>query len=159
MTIDLSKIHPKVHSRYSPNLHKWLKSRTQGSAGFLLEHIKVYRHPNGVLYIGHKDADNSAWLNGSKLNEVLSFGSKAGVWAYSGMQNVPELSDFWESYERIGRCAIDPDHATYFTNDPKRWAVNGTHRECLWCGNHRQVLEKKVLRRTIETWKPIPLAV
>ena len=158
MIIDLSKIHPKVHSRYSPNLHKWLKFRTKGAAAFLLQHIKIYRHDNQFLYIGHKDDDSDTWLHGSRLNQVLCVGSRAEVWAYSGMGHAKEIPGFWEDYERIGRCAIDTEHKTYFTNDPQRWTANGNHRDCLWCGNHRQVLETKVLSRTVEIWTPITAA-
>ena len=53
----------------------------------------------------------------------------------------------WEEYQRIGRCAFDPEHRMNFRDwyHLARWDFKDvTHRTCNWCG--LQQVSKKVRR-------------
>ena len=51
-----------------------------------------------------------------------------------------EIEGFWQQYEAIGRCAIDPDHNMFFVGDEHRWRQEGDTRHCQWCGQVTQRL-------------------
>jgi hypothetical protein len=134
--------------RYSPNLRKWVRSMKARTYS-----LSVYRHSNGLLYIGEQFDDG--WFHGTKLNRVLGVGSKAETWAYSPRQlSLTCIADFWARYARIGRCAIDEAHSTYFVGDETRWLVEGDTRSCLWCGNHTQHLRRWLETVERERWEP-----
>lgn len=52
------------------------------------------------------------------------------------------LEGFWDSYLKVGRCAIDPSHSEHFM--ASRFREHESGRECLWCG-HQQ---RKVVTQT-----------
>lgn len=130
----LPLIDPKINPKFSPNLHAWIKKRWSHLAINL-----VVTNPDewGRRYIGHLDPEN--WLGCSKLNGVLCNGTKERTFAIPNHLGIDQT--FFDRYVRDGRCAIDPEHKTFFINDQTRWKEigSGLTRECLWCGHHVQV--------------------
>lgn len=131
----LSEIHPDRAAKYSPNLYQYLNGL--GQAALRITH--VFRKP----------ADNSLWIgyvydgmfSGSRLNQVLCYGKKAGTFSFVGLARELVLLDgFWGEYVARGRCAIDTAHVVSFLGG-ERWSQSGDNRICLWCG-HRQVLAR-----------------
>lgn len=134
--LDLKAISPASGDKFSPNLYKWLSSRSNPSRRL----YQVYRAPDGVLWIGDVDGD---WLTGCRLMGVLCNGIQEPSGAYAGLgARVTVIADFWARYEAIGRCAIDDTHERYFIGDETRWAVTGFSRSCLWCSNCTQITVK-----------------
>lgn len=133
--LDVQAVHPKNGAKYSPNLHKWLTAK---SAGHRARTSRVYSSTNRGLLIGRLD---DGYLIGTRLNDVLCNGAKAGSWAI-GARGLVEVADFWPRYLAEGRCAIDPEHAVCFVGDDTRWTQEGDTRACLWCGKARQVLAR-----------------
>ena len=133
----LPLINPKLGPKYSPNLHAWVR-RNWGDSGL---NIAVTSGLGVGTYIGVLHGDG--WMSGTQLNAVLCNGAKEKVWAlqpnHHGVRSGVDET-FWARYVSDGRCAIDPDHQTYFVGHETRWKVTGGVRECLWCGHHVQVL-------------------
>jgi hypothetical protein len=141
----LPLISPKLHPRYSPNLHAWISKHWKRTP-----HPIVVTNPTDYgLYIGLMHEDG--WMSGTSLNAVLCNGVKEKTWAmmpnHSGVKaGIDET--FWGSYIKNGRCAIDRDHGVHFVGDQTRWKAYGNIRECQWCSNHTQV--KKEWTETVE---------
>lgn len=152
---DLEAIKPdSKSSKYSPNLHKWLKSQRRPDL------IKVLTDTSsGVLIIGCVDNEygDGQWLHGTALMSVLRNGKKATCFAYpmGSRHAFVELPDFWERYKEDGRCAIDPNHERHFVGDESRWVNDGDTRECQWCGKRKERLETWVETVTRQGWKPV----
>lgn len=144
--LDLSAIDPRNGAKYSPNLYGFLSSRKNR---IIAKCARVYADTEGVLWVGYQDDD---YLIGARLMHVLCEGSRARVFAYAHIGALSELEDFWMRYVADGRCAIDPDHKTYFIGDETRWSGGGTERCCIWCGKARQRLERWVERVERERW-------
>jgi hypothetical protein len=141
----LPLISPKMHPRYSPNLHAWIRKQWQNTP----RPIVVMNPTEYGPYIGllHEDG----WMSGSRLNAVLCNGAKEQTWAIPPGHNGAKAGvdeTFWERYIKDGRCAIDRDHQVAFIGVETRWKVYGSIRECQWCCNHTQV--KKEWTETIE---------
>ena len=137
--INLSAIDPKRHSRYSPNLFKWLSNPDRKNS-YLFHEIKVYRDSENILWIGWFDLsvrDNYNFLS-VRLISVLC-DSKEN-WGWRNRENMTEIEGFWQQYEAIGRCAIDPDHNMFFVGDEHRWRQEGDTRYCQWCSRVTQRL-------------------
>lgn len=128
-------IAPARGAKYSPNLYKWLTKRDKKHR---IETSTVFRAPDGSLWIGM--IDENIFLIGSRLMAVLCHGAKAETMAYplNKIGPLEEMTDFWDRYMAVGRCAIDPKHERYFVGQETRWLVEGETRRCLWCGNARQ---------------------
>lgn len=132
--LDVAAIHPRNGAKYSPNLHAWLTLRSKKHRA---ETSRVFADKDGTLWIGFLD---DGYLIGSRLMSVLCEGKKAESFAFGYLGKLDEVPDFWARYTAVGRCAIDPAHKMYFVGDDTRWRTAGDKRECLWCGNHAQVL-------------------
>lgn len=139
-----------VGEKYSPNLNKWLAKNQRHRAP------SVFRWQEGGFYIGWREDDD--WFSGTRLRSVLCDGRKAQVYAHvpSWGTELILIPDFWERYAKIGRCAIDEDHTTAFIGDQTRWAVVEDTRECLWCGDCRQILHRWQETVDHQAWKPNP---
>lgn len=135
---DTSLINPRLHSRYSPNLYKWL---TFGPGKNLVHVLGVFRDSKGTLWIGHHDGDFPRELIGARLNGVLCNGSREQTAAWQRL-DLTEIEDFWVRYVAVGRCAVDVSHSISFVGNDQRWATNGDKRLCLWCGNTSQTLKR-----------------
>ena len=135
--LDIKKINPKNHPRYSPNLYKWIMNRNNPTRKWA---SRVYKDSDGTLWIGFIDDGD---FIGARLMSVLCNGSGAWSACYGSLKlGLVEVIDFWDDYIKRGRCAIDQDHSMYFIGDETRWRAEGDTRECLWCGNVRQRLKK-----------------
>lgn len=151
MAPDLKAIAPAMGTKYSPNLHAWLKARDRKYRGELPS--KVYRDAKGTLWIGYKDFPDDC-LIGSKLIGVLCNGVKESTAAY--FLKLEAVPDFWERYQRDGRCAIDPGHDMGFVGDEGRWSHGEENRTCIWCGNATQVLRRWTETISHEQWISTP---
>ena len=163
-TLTLKQIAPAVSGAFSPNLHKWMRSRGHVFRdGGVLQ--SVYRiKPGtrlaesfgaGTLMIGYRTDDYAGDTDfiGVRLMAVLCQGTKAGSFCYAGAsQELDEVADFWDQYLKVGRCAIDPEHRRHFIGD--RYGMHGDTRICLWCGTKHQ---RVTTPRTVfdESWKQI----
>ena len=143
----IQNIHPKLGEKYSPNLYAWLTKKNNTHRAW---NSRVYQDKEGTFWIGFNDGN--VFMCGSRLMGVLCNGAKEGTGAYSNMQSMTEITDFWERYMDIGRCAIDIDHKMYFINDDNRWKVEGDQRECQWCGNCTQTKHVHEEVKVIERW-------
>ncbi len=130
----LPQIDPRLGSKYSPNLHAWIRKNWKNSGLPLV--VTTPRSGDGVRYIGVERADG--WISGTRLTNVLCHRGASFIWAnpLNGLEVDP---DFWANYIRDGRCAIDPEHQIYFSWSETRWKTEGEVRECQWCGHHVQV--------------------
>jgi len=131
-TIEL--INPKNGDKYSANLYKYLKKYKRSKHD-------VYRNSeDSSLWIGY--FDEHTFFIGAKMASVLCEGGKAFRACFPpSFFTLPVLiSDFWENYQKIGRCAIDSKHERCFIGG-ERWSKNGNVRTCLWCG-HVQYLKQ-----------------
>lgn len=137
--LDISSINPKLGTKYSPNLFKWLKKRGKEHRQWT---SRVYTDKHGYLMIGYPD---DSFFIGSNLITVLCNGSNAESFAICRIMPVKEVDGFWDRYIEVGRCAIDPKHDMVFQNDDERWETTGDSRVCRWCG------EKQVRK----SWKEV----
>jgi len=130
MTYDLEAINPANSDKYSPNLYKWMRKKRRWPIP-----IRVFES-DGHLYIGYI---HDREFTGAKLNAVLC-DSRTQEYCYVGGQKFVEVSDFWERYTAIGRCAIDQAHSMRFIGDEDRYVEDGDTRTCQWCGavQHRR---------------------
>jgi hypothetical protein len=137
----------QLDDKYSPNLARWLRKRKRHTG----MPQSVFRDADGVQWIGWLDED--LYLIGSRLMAVLCNGAKEEVWAYPirKSQKLREIPGFWDEYERVGRCAIDPEHAHYFLSRDGRFAEEGDSRTCKWCGA-KHVRERYVEHVPRERW-------
>lgn len=156
--MNIEQLNPKRNPKYSKNLYNWLRRREKEHPTFPIERIllPVFRcEENKILWIGHLDEE---WLHGCKLMSILCNGASQKDCVYKVGYHMKELNlipDFWEQYLADGRCAIDRKHQMSFIGDESRWKVDGSIRDCLWCGNHRQELVQweEIVRK--QEWKPV----
>lgn len=143
---DLKAINPKDGDKFSPNLYRFMRSR-KGDRGM----FELYREKStGYLYLGYGDDEN--WFYGVMLNRVLCLGSQAQVFAHPKGHNFEHVPGFWAEYRKIGRCAIDKEHDTYFAGDCNRWLYrDADRRTCNWCG-FRQERKERIVTKTISEW-------
>ena len=165
--MNIEQLNPKHNPKYSKNLYNWLRRRQRERPDFPDEKIllPVFRCENGMLWIGsveenlfHFDCISKAWFIGCMLIEILCNGASQKDCAYRVGYHMKELHlipDFWEQYLADGRCAIDREHQMSFIGDESRWKVDGSIRDCLWCGKHRQSLVKWEEIVCKEEWKPV----
>jgi len=142
LPVNLEAINPANHSKYSQNIYEYLK-REKG--WFLQNTVVVTEDLTGDLYVGYF---HDGLFNGSRLSEVLCRGRKAERWCLVNA-TYSEIVNFWEKYEAIGLCAIDPEHVGSYVKEEGRWVIDGDSRTCQWCGNCRQALRRweEVVRR------------
>jgi hypothetical protein len=142
----LDKINPRIHTKYSQNLYRWLKEFENKNLD-----IKVFKTKENDLLIGEMIDKN--WLHGTLITQVLCIGKTTQRYA-SNQQNITEIKNFWTQYLKIGRCAIDTEHTTAFNGEEHRWETKETRRYCVWCNNHTQTLKTKVVRTVTKVWTP-----
>ena len=100
----------------------------------------------GTLLLGYPD---DGFFTGARLMSVLCSGREAGRYAYPCGSGLKFLEGFWDSYLKVGRCAIDPSHTEHFR--ASRFREHESGRECLWCGHQqRKVITPRVVHDT--TW-------
>jgi len=135
----LRRIHPKHSPAYSKNLRLWMMNHGragdnifQAVAGSKLAQLYgVDAFFIGQHYDGY-EGDND--FSGVQLMQVLCMGSSANRACFpGGSQMLTEVSDFWNRYERVGRCAIDPNHQIMFVEFEKRFHHVDGQRTCRWC--------------------------
>jgi hypothetical protein len=140
----IDNIHPDISQKYSENLYKFMRKNAWLYRG-------VFRHNDGSLWIGMKDG----WFNGCRLNSVLAKGAKTetSCWACEPQSNWTLVSDFWERYLEIGKCAIDTDHAHYGHEKDGRWQYHvGKVRVCAWCGYQEALMAETIVQYH---WRPL----
>lgn len=143
----LKKINPKISDKYSPNLFRFLRGKGRDCT-------TIFKDPDGVLYIGHRESDGMVF--GNRLSQVLCFGVRSQTYGYLGSSKKwREVKSFWAEYIKIGRCALDHEHKTHFQSQDSRYTqVSKTVRQCRWCGAR---LKRKIVieKRKVETWNVI----
>lgn len=137
----------QLDDKYSPNLARWLRKRKLRTG----MPQSVFRDAEGSLWIGWLDDD--FFLIGSRLMAVLCNGADEDTWAYplNRLPAMQEVTGFWNEYERVGRCAIDPEHSHHFLSRNGRFKEEGDSRMCRWCG-HKQQRETFVEHVPRERW-------
>ena len=149
--VDIEAFNPNKGAKFSPNLYAFLKSRKNSS---LAKMARVFSDTENVKRIGFFD-DTDTFI-GARLSLVLCYGVKTQVTCPVNLGPLTEITNFWESYARDGRCAIDTSHASYFVNDHTRWHISGHFRDCLWCGKCSQVLQKSTTQIECQKWVTTP---
>ena len=154
-TLLVTDLEPKKSAAFSPNLHKYLKEKGHFfKDGGLLDGVyEVQSGTNaaeqfgaGTLLLGYQD---EGFFTGARLMAVLCNGQEADRYAYPCSGGLKFLDGFWDSYLKVGRCAIDPSHIEHFM--ASRFREHESGRECLWCGHtQRKVMTPRVVHET--TW-------
>lgn len=140
---DLVKPGTGERAKYSKHLHKFLTRRN----AYPLHLTSVWRY-DGQLYVGVMyDGD----MIGARLNSVLCGDMKTWSMLYIRPSTAECHVDFWPQYVALGRCHIDPEHATHFIDE--RWDTQGDHRTCLWCGHQQQLHRYEVVQKCAR-WIP-----
>lgn len=158
-TLRVEDIEPSKADSFSPNLFKYLKKHGLFySNGGLLDGVYIVKPDTkaakcfgvGTLLLGYYDED---FFIGTRLMSALCNGTKAERGAYPCGTGAEIVHDFWSTYLKIGRCAIDPEHSESFINGD-RYSIMNDVRLCRWCGKKHQ---KIVTPRTIydESWVAI----
>lgn len=154
--------HTALNDKYSPNLWRFLNSKSSGIQSFL-RRARVFRAKNGELWIGCPDkmrggATGIFW--GTRLLRILSQ-ERPSIRNCEIVERplfyMKEIVGFWRSYERIGRCAIDTSHETDFV-EGYRWSYEpGSEvRVCRWCKKCRQFKKRTEVIRERITWVRSP---
>ena len=152
----LSEISPKVHTKYSRNLHNYLRRESRSGGKQRIDRLKVFEFEDNDTespqrFIGWFDDDG--WFYGTRLMWALCNGGSAHSAAYGpAFKFSPdaEIPDFWESYLEIGVCAADPAHKHYESNHLNRYTYGTArdYRTCNWCGQRHQLKKKQQLITT-----------
>ncbi len=151
-------IDPRKNPAFSPNVYKYMKERAhflfRGGVMDGLHRVKAGSPlasmiGAGTLMLGYEyDGD----FIGSIAMQVLCNGKKAERYSYPGSTEM--ITDFWDRYLSVGRCAIDPEHSQHFIGD--RYRYTDEVRVCLWCGiQHKKILTPRQIQVQDESWIPI----
>lgn len=146
--LNMSKIHPDKHPRFSRNLYFWLAHRKRD--GFR-EKCQVWHNvENNTYYIGY-EYDGS--IIGRCLHTILcKIGYTNTLYSYTlNKLDVVLVENFWEQYESKGKCFIDPEHELYWYEN-NRWCTHGDIRKCMWCNNYTQRLIVEPVTVYKRTW-------
>ena len=151
--ITLADIAPQKSPSFSPNLHKYLKEHGHFFRdGGLLDGVyevqpgtkAASQFGAGTLLLGYPD---DGFFTGARMMSVLCSGREAERCAYRCDSGLKFLEGFWDSYLKVGRCAIEPSHTEDFMQT--RFHENETGRECLWCGHQqRKVVTPRIVHET-----------
>lgn len=163
----LKDIHPNKSPAFSPNLHRWMRSRGHAYRdGGVADSVYRVRSGSklasaygaGTLFIGHpyNQYEGDSDFSGVQLIAVLCNGTKAGAFCFAGAaRDLEEVVGFWDRYLQVGRCAIDPDHKEHFIGGD-RFVVENDQRECLWCGaRHQMKTETVMVPKIVTIYQPI----
>ncbi|MDH0342019.1 hypothetical protein [Chromobacterium haemolyticum] len=166
-SLRLNDIHPCKSPAFSPNLHRWMRSRghayQNGGVADTVYRVRpdsklATTYGAGTLFIGHpySQYEGDTDFSGELLIAVLCHGTKAGSFCFAGAAPaLEEVTGFWDRYLDVGRCAIDPDHKEHFIGGD-RFRIEGDLRECLWCGaRHRIETQTVMVPKTVTTYTPI----
>lgn len=144
-TVQLKNLAPSRSPGFSPNLHRWLRACGTGRhQGLVLDTVyQVQAGSNlsrsigaGTLVVGQPYAAYAGDkdVSGVRLIEVLVNGTQAGRFCLvSAADSLEPVSDFWARYQKVGRCAFDPNHQEHFMGADRYMTVDGV-KTCLWCG-------------------------
>ncbi|MCF5371999.1 hypothetical protein [Pseudomonas syringae] len=137
----LARIDPKRSPAYSRNLHLWMKSNGRSgdtvykiTAGSTLARI----YGDGSYFIGqpYGDYEGDSDFSGALLMQILTMGCQVVRACYTGdAPRMIEVADFWDRYELVGRCVIDPDHKIGFRDNAQRFYFAQGQHCCKWCSS------------------------
>lgn len=163
-TLTAKHIRPELNPAFSPNLYKWMKRNAhfyqEGGTPATVWRIKpdapiANKFGQNTLFLGFPSGEHATDTTfiGVKLMAALKDGGLKECWAYNHADQLEAIPNFWETYLQVGRCAIDPEHRTHFSD--QRFNQKGDHRTCIWCGQHQQRTVQVVLREEhIDHWNP-----
>ena len=156
--IDFEKFKPDISGKYSPLLYKWLNHKHQKAFGrnFVFQcHNRIngngfYDHWRHLeIIIGSPDYHEDgriAGISGRCLRDIICGSHRVNTQGYYygagfGLRDI--TSEFWEKYEKHGRCAWDEKHQMHMVGDDNRWNYisGGKLRECNWCGHIQEEIE------------------
>lgn len=92
----------------------------------------------------HEDG-RIAGIGGRCLRDIIS--GQRGVltqgYYYGSAFGFRDITaEFWEKYEKYGRCVWDVKHQMYMIGDENRWHyIAFNKRECKWCGHVQEKIE------------------
>ena len=157
----IASVDPKVHEKYSLNFHKFLSRLPNYLKERGLEfYSRLYKADNesepAEITLGFARPDLSTHTE-VRLFKILcqhymcrdSEAMLTTTYDPDGTMSWTELAGLWEEYQRIGRCAFDPEHRMSFRDwyRQERWDFKSNgHRTCNWCGL-QQVIKK--IRRVV----------
>ena len=157
----IASVDPKVHEKYSPNFHKFLSRlpaylKERGLEFYIRQYKADGESEPGQLTLGYPEKHIVSHTEVRLLNVLCADRMTRNVSAMltttydpDGTMSWTELPGLWEEYQRIGRCAFDPEHRMNFRDHYKmaRWDFKSNgHRTCNWCGL-QQVIKK--IRRVV----------
>lgn len=158
----IKAINPTIKPSFSPNLHKFLKAWRRRLPDYYMP--EVWNDPETkMLMIGchYKDEPiERASFGGLRLYSALCHGAKAYQEKACYMHLIPSkmehITEFWERYLDVGRCAIDHEHKQWFIGGEGRFVMDGDVRTCTWCGlKHQRHIEVITTRKEEEVFTPI----
>lgn len=134
----------------SPNLDKFRANRrNKDFLNVYVEKSGDWRNSKNDVYIGEIfDGE----LNAARLCRILV--GNHTVFCFMGNPPPDTLADitteFWQLYDKIGRCAFDADHKQYYQNSEDRYTEDGGKRTCNWCGAEQ--IKRSKERVVIDEW-------
>ena len=145
----LDSIYPKKSGiKFSKNIRKYL-AKYKGS-----ELPSVYRVStelnemigNSSFIVGDYNSE-SKWLHGKRLHKVMdNYRTQGYAYTPNSFKFVDNIEDFWDTYQKIGICAIDVFHNKIENNN--RFVIDGDVKKCVFCNNYE--FHKEI--RTYEVW-------
>ena len=149
----LDSIDPKKSgSKFSTNIRKYL-AKYKGSELPLVYGVSTEFNEllgTNTLIVGDYNT-KSKWLHGKRIIKIMT-NYKTPSYAYTpnSFKSVEEIKDFWETYQKIGRCAIDVSHNINMKDDNNRFLIDGDIKKCVWCDNFE--FHKEIRTSTYEVW-------
>jgi len=164
--IDINLIKPQIKKesdKFSWGLYKCLKKNKNYSKVF----FSTWNPMNGSkveldwdnlnisnIIIGFGDAEKRR-VSGERLRNIVSGTTMEYCFDYTPREFIDITDEFWERYQKIGRCLLFPHHKKFWLQGEKnRYTyVNGT-RKCNWCGKwQKKHIEKKTAIERLEVWE------
>lgn len=164
--MDIRKLKPNqkgMSDKYSWNLYQFLKTNKD---------IRVFWdstndfNKRSIRFIDKDSTDVSQHLRlgrflgksfaGRSLMSVLVKTDKH-LYSYSWLDanQLEDVTDwFFDTYEKIGRCAFDNNHSMWLSNEDGRYEEFENKKKCCWCGSRFEKKIKEVATKS-ERWVKI----
>lgn len=144
-SFDIERFNPKLGDKYSENLYKFLKKNVKKYGTPLVGKLSDGRH--GVFW---RLCKCHIEYSGAFLDSISSWGTRTEI--YTWANEIVLVDDFWDRYEKSGKCAADPEHRGWGMKE--RWNEGADLRTCNWCGLQQKKIHWEVVVKK-ERWETV----
>ena len=154
--MDPATIKPSIRrqsDKFSWNVYQFMVKRP---------HSKVFSGPDVItgkaleFYVGGLDTDDGApWFYGQSLIRIACGDKETYAYPPKLVRDFVDVTDFWERYQKVGRCIWDPGHTGWMQGGQDRFIFSGDGqtRTCQWCGAVQTLkIEVKMIEQRREWW-------